>query len=410
METVAKGQVYKRGRIWHLDYFENGNRIRETAKTTNKAVAERLLAKKLDEIDQGTYTHIKRTKKIGFSDFVQRYLTIYAKPRPSWRVNKENFFKPLRTFFQNMPLAQITQALVADYRAKRLKDPVRSTQKCPSDNPELSQRFIQPPTVNREMGTLSALLNKAVDEGIISSNPCAKIEKFPEEDRERRRIATPSELAKLLEHCDHPLAEIVMIAALTGMRKAEIQNLKWSDIDEEIGLITIGRTKNGAVKTIPISRGLRELINNSKKYCEHIREKYQDLKKNYLQNDYVFPGSKKPEKPYDFKRPFEAAVKKAKLNSTGVKKQDKFVFHSLRHTSLSNYGMKGIDQKTIMELAGHKTPKMSMRYIKLYVDHKLKAMDEVQKSLLPHLTDTKTDTIEHLDLQHEGSEKARNLF
>ena len=65
METYAKGRVYKRGRIWFLDYALDAKRIRESAETTNKAVAERLLASKLAAIDEGSYTHIKKSK-LGF--------------------------------------------------------------------------------------------------------------------------------------------------------------------------------------------------------------------------------------------------------------------------------------------------------------------------------------------------------
>ena len=66
METYAKGRVYKRGRIWFLDYALDAKRIRESAETTNKAVAERLLASKLAAIDEGSYTHIKKSK-LGFA-------------------------------------------------------------------------------------------------------------------------------------------------------------------------------------------------------------------------------------------------------------------------------------------------------------------------------------------------------
>lgn len=56
---------------------------------------------------------------------------------------------------------------------------------------------------------------------------------------------------------------------------------------------------------------------------------------------------------------------------------ERFRFHDLRHTFGSRLGMAGADLKTIMEIMGHKTPKMSMRYQHPTPTHKLKAVEKV---------------------------------
>ena len=99
METYAKGRVYKRGRIWFLDYALDAKRIRESAETTNKAVAERLLASKLAAIDEGSYTHIKKSKQITLFEWVERYLATYSNGRPTWLKNKQSLLQKIKEFF-----------------------------------------------------------------------------------------------------------------------------------------------------------------------------------------------------------------------------------------------------------------------------------------------------------------------
>lgn len=58
----------------------------------------------------------------------------------------------------------------------------------------------------------------------------------------------------------------------------------------------------------------------------------------------------------------------------------RFRFHDLRHTFGSRLGIAAEDTKTIMEIMGHKTHKMAMRYQHPGASHKLNAikiLDEV---------------------------------
>jgi len=67
----------------------------------------------------------------------------------------------------------------------------------------------------------------------------------------------------------------------------------------------------------------------------------------------------------------------------GKIKKVRFRFHDLRHTFGSRLGMAGTDLKTIMEIMGHKTHKMAMRYQHPAPDHKLNAvkrLDDLQQT------------------------------
>jgi len=61
------------------------------------------------------------------------------------------------------------------------------------------------------------------------------------------------EIKKLLDVCSEPLKSIVTIALNTGMRKGEILNLKWRDIDFNQRIIYLLETKRGEKREVPMN-------------------------------------------------------------------------------------------------------------------------------------------------------------
>src|SRR5678816_2281076 len=56
-----------------------------------------------------------------------------------------------------------------------------------------------------------------------------------------------------------------------------------------------------------------------------------------------------------------------------------FTFHDLRHCFGSHLGMSNTNQKAMMELMGHRDPKMTLRYTHLSVEYKRQAVDSLPK-------------------------------
>jgi integrase len=140
------------------------------------------------------------------------------------------------------------------------------------------------------------------------------------------------------------------------MRKSEILNLKWDNVDLKHGFILLDRTKNGERREIPINNTLRSTL--------------QGITKR-LDVPYVFFDPKKG-KPYqNVKRSFKTALRRAKI-------QD-FKFHDQRHTFASHLVMAGIDLTTVKELLGHKTLTMTLRYAHLAPAHKVNAVNVLDK-------------------------------
>ena len=117
----------------------------------------------------------------------------------------------------------------------------------------------------------------------------------------------------------------------TGLRKAEIVNIRWHAIDFRNRIIYIENTKNGEKREVPMNDYLTGTLKSIKRKDG---------------SPYVFCN--KDDNPcYDFRKSFATALKKA-----GIKD---FRFHDLRHTFTSNLVMEGVDLATVRELLGHKS-------------------------------------------------------
>ncbi len=82
-------------------------------------------------------------------------------------------------------------------------------------------------------------------------------------------------------------------------------------------------------------------------------------------NDYVFPGMNGLPVG-NIKKGFCGALKRAGIVD--------FRFHDLRHTFGSQMVMQGVDIRTVQQVMGHKTIKMTMRYSHLSPEYVQEAM------------------------------------
>jgi integrase len=102
----------------------------------------------------------------------------------------------------------------------------------------------------------------AIGRGIIEVNPLAGVEK-PGAEGKRERVLSESELVavwKAAEQLGHPYGHAVQLLILTGARRSEIGDLRWSEIDGDTINLKGERTKNGEAHNIPLSAPARAII------------------------------------------------------------------------------------------------------------------------------------------------------
>ena len=332
--------VFKRKNTYYIDFYHNGKRYRKRI-GENKKNAEIKLKDIEVKLYKGEYLGITEIDKILFEDFTKKYLD-YAKinKEPSTYAADEKRLKAnLLPYFSGKYLHQINISMIEDFKKMR------------------AEKAIQGSTINRDLALLKHMFTIAIDTEFALSNPVKKIKFFKESDG-RTRFLNQEEINSLLNQCSGMLKTIVLTAIHTGMRRGEIFNLKWQDIDIVNRDITVSRTKNNLVRHIPISDALfDELILLPRK------------------SEFVFcsdNGSQLQIK--DIRTEFEHALKRAKL--TGV------CWYTFRHTYASHLVMNGADPRTLADLLGDKTLQMVMRYAHLSPGHKREVVNKMTSSLI----------------------------
>jgi integrase len=300
-----------------MDYNYNGRRYRKIV-GNDKKMADLILKNIEIQIVKGNYLGVTEKKKILFEVFAEMYLE-YAKVNKtpsSYRGDYQHMKADLLPFFSGKFLNNISTRFVEEFKNRKA-----STGKLVS--------------TNRCLALLKHMFSMAAAWGYITTSPAKSVKLF-KENKGRVRYLTQLEIERLLKELRGMSRSIVITALNTGMRKGEIQNLKWRDIDLFNNYISIEYSKNGESRKIPLNSMLRQELMNLPRY-----------------GDYVF--SKPNGEPYgDPRTAFENALKRAGI--------DNFHFHDLRHTFASHLAMSGVDIRTIAALLGHKTLQMTMRY------------------------------------------------
>jgi integrase len=239
-------------------------------------------------------------------------------------------------------LSQVTPWLIEKYKSER------KTQ-------------VKPATVNRELDTLRNMLNTAVTWNLIDSSPYKGIKHF-RVNNTNLRIVSEEEFQKLCATASPILRPILLAAVMTGMRKGEIFNLKWSEVNFKEGFILVRDSKNYESRTITLHHKLIEVLLT-------LRDKSQ--------SEYVFEGRKSTTHSWG------TALKKSGIPHCR--------FHDLRHTFATRLVMKGADLVTVQELMGHKNVTMTKRYSHPTPEHKKQAVERLDFEYVDTYLDTKPE-------------------
>ena len=241
-------------------------------------------------------------------------------------------------------------------------------------------------TINRDTNALRAALQRAVDWELIDANPLArlkplKVDKQPVvrylTDKEEKRliaalVARDDEMRAARQRGnDHRrergqelmpeigayadnLTPLVLLALNTGLRRGELWNLTWGDVDLRRKLVTVrGETTSTRSKTlqtrhVPLNKAAVAVLKAHK----------GDVSP--LKSVPVFGR-------HEFKKAFASVLKAASVEA--------FRFHDTRHHFASKLVMAGVPLNTVRELLGHSDIKMTQRYAHLAPDNLRSAVE-----------------------------------
>jgi site-specific recombinase XerD len=238
---------------------------------------------------------------------------------------------------------------------------------------EAEEREWSAATRNRWQAAFSLIFRVGIDNERIDKNPASHIRR-QRENNTRIRFLSEKEEATLrkvmLRRCPAQIPALDL-SLHTGMRSGEQFSLRWNQVDFELKILTLPRTKNGTMRHISLnSVAIAALTAIRDGQIEGTQE--------------VFPSKRKQGSALlNAKGWFNAAIKEAKIKG--------YTWHCNRHTFASRLVMRGINLRTIGDLLGHRTMAMTMRYSHLSPAHNAAAVESlVSVSVMP--TGTTTDT------------------
>ncbi|MGE0406365.1 MAG: tyrosine-type recombinase/integrase, partial [Candidatus Korobacteraceae bacterium] len=184
-------------------------------------------------------------------------------------------------------------------------------------------------TVNRDLQAIRHLLYWAVDEGLLLSNPFARLPMVRDRRKKRAVLSVQDEQLLLAESASH-LRRIVICALDTGMRRGEILHQQWEDIDFGRELLWVSRSKTpeGECREIPLTRRLFALL----------WELRQDHGPIFTFKDRAITR---------IKTAWKGAVRRSGIRPLR--------FHDLRHTFTTRLLEAGVLRETRMAIVGHST-------------------------------------------------------
>jgi integrase len=260
--------------------FERLTDARIWASTTETAMRE------------GRYIKTNEAQKHSLSDLVERYIIEVLPVKPNVSNDYAFQLEWWKTQIGDVLLSELTPVLISEYRALLSKKiTTRKTQ-------------ISHATVNRYLAALSTAISTAINEwGWMEDNILRKVSKL-KEPRGRVRYFSDEERERFLLACkeshNSELYVAVILALSTGGRKNEIWGLCWKCVDLQNGFVTFEETKNDEPRSVPLAGHAFELMMERSKVPQ-------------IDTDLVFPSPKNPQKNFDFRRPFQMALKAAQI-------------------------------------------------------------------------------------------------
>jgi integrase len=336
--------------VWWLDFYApNGKRRRKKAGKT-KSSADRLLRSIRTSIDAGTF--VDSAISPTFTEFCATFLERHGNHLVSYAKNG-GILQRLKDYFGKTKLTKISSGHLEDYRLQRLAEPSARDGKSP-----LSRT-----TVNREIEIVRSMLSCAVRWGYLGKNVARAVEDY-EEDNHREKFLTADETRRLLQAAKQSTSPILRTATYlaleTGMRKAELLGLKWTDINFESWKILCRETKTGEPRHVPLSRRAAWVLQ---------KRAARDPLSVWVFETKRKDGTRRPAK--DTKTAWATCLRKAKIHE--------FRWHDLRHSFASNFAMKGGNLYALAEILGHSNPLMTLkRYTHLspaYIAEQRRVMD-----------------------------------
>ncbi len=229
----------QKGRSWQISYYDQwGRRHWETVGPSYRD-AVRAREQRLADVRAGRFGWERQGRSMTLQEFVDVHwrpeVSIGRKPS-TLRAYETALRYHLLPYFGHFPLPAITRAVVRAFIARKAKQQRVSYSR---KNPNPNRPTLAPKTILNMVALLGGILESAaMDYELLPANPIKGIlrrKNFPSDalrlsDR-RPRVLEPEDFRRAVSELRTPALQMVLVAALTGLRWGEQVALR---IEEEV--------------------------------------------------------------------------------------------------------------------------------------------------------------------------------
>lgn len=374
--------LFRRGETWYASFTKpDGGRIKQSLGTKDKRQAQELHDHLKAELWR--VSRLGETPAMTFDNACVRWLEEKA-AKKSLDDDKSRIRFWL-SHFSGVLLKDITEERI--YSAIQKMTNRRHEENWKAKAAEMIKKGKEPPEFKSKMAAVAtkathlsfikALLRTSErDWKMLEKAPIVKV---PQPKNKRIRWLEPVEAQRLIDECPEPLKSVVKFALSTGLRRSNIVNLEWQQIDMQRRVAWINPEESKSGRAIGVA------LNDTA--CQVLRNQIGKHHK------WVFVYQEKCTRPdgtktdavrkmrYDANTAWRAALKRAGIED--------FRFHDLRHTWASWLVQAGVPISVLQEMGGWESIEMVRRYAHLAPNHlteHAKQIDTIFGNVVPNMS------------------------
>lgn len=312
-----------------IDYTDSEGKRRRKVIRGSKTYAKEVLTKELANKVENKYFPDRATQKITFREAANKYWELHGSKTKSAKKLRYTF-NEIVDYFGDKQLIKISVEDMQVFYNKILERTSAST-------------------ANRYFTTVRAIVNLMIKLRLFTSlSPCVGVIKKPE-NPVKTDFFTKEEIIAIVKAAPERFKPFLICAITTGMRRGEIMNLNWKDVDLNNNKIHIHLAKSGKSREIPLSEDARNLFLS---LGPKLEGKVFSLTVDMIRLDYK-------------KTILNANVKHIPLKDT-------------RHTFASQFRINRGNLNDLQQFLGHSTIGLTMRYAHLspeYTNESIKCIN-----------------------------------
>lgn len=354
----------KPDRCFYIKYYYDGKQYNKRIGWLSDGYTAQLVANiKADKIKEITEKEeqIEKPKEYTFNDLFEIFMLWAKQNKKSWKIDQSLYNNYIKSFIGGSNIKNISHADINNMLLTI------------KGNGKKDGKPYAPQTIKHILILTKRVFNFNIDMGNCETNPAEKVklEKF---DNTRIAYLLDDEIERIFKYLDsgrewYGDVALIKFALYTGLRRGELFNLIWDNVDLENNRITLYDTKGGKNQSIILASDAAAVL--------------QSLSRT---DTYVFP-SKLGGKRDDVKKLWSRIKLVANIRPN-------IRFHDIRHTFGTIAVSSGIGIDVVQKMMTHKDIKTTQRYAHI-VDQRMKDAANTINSAFNILANKNKDTNEH---------------